>query len=84
VLRTRSLLRIFGTAKMLILAGCQNGASKLKSIVATIGVTFSGYESEVTQLLFRIKKNSIGCGCQIRVCKEHLRQLEGKKRIKKA
>ena len=34
-------------------------ASKLKSIVATIGVAFSGYESEVTHLLSRFEKNSI-------------------------
>jgi len=33
-------------------------ASKLKSIAATIGVAFSGYESEVTHLLSRIEKNS--------------------------
>jgi len=37
-------------------------ASKLKSIAAAIGVTFSGYESEVIHLLSRIEKNSIGCG----------------------
>jgi len=37
-------------------------ASKLKSIAATIGVAFSGYESEVIHLLSRIEKNSSGCG----------------------
>jgi len=37
-------------------------ASKLKSIAATIGVAFSGYESEVTQLLSRIERSSVGCG----------------------
>ena len=37
-------------------------AFKLKSIAATIGVAFSGYESEVIQLLSRIEKNSSGCG----------------------
>ena len=36
-------------------------ASKLKSIAATIGVAFSGYESEVIHLLSRIKKNTTGC-----------------------
>jgi len=34
-------------------------ASKLKSIAATIGVAFSGYESEVIHLLSRIEKISI-------------------------
>jgi len=34
-------------------------ASKLRSIADTIGVAFSGYESEVTQLLSRIEKNSV-------------------------
>ena len=33
-------------------------ASKLKSITATIGVAFSGYESEVIHLLSRIEKNT--------------------------
>ena len=37
-------------------------AFKVKSIATTIGVAISGYESEVTQLLSRIEKNSIGCG----------------------
>jgi len=37
-------------------------ASKFKSIAVTIGVTFSGYETEVTQLLSRIEKNSVGSG----------------------
>jgi len=37
-------------------------ASKLKSIAATIRVAISGYESEVTQLLSRMEKNSVGCG----------------------
>ena len=34
-------------------------ASKLKSIVACISVTFYGYENEVINLLSRIKKNTI-------------------------
>ena len=34
-------------------------ASKPKNITATIGVAFSGYESEVTQLCSRIEKNSV-------------------------
>jgi len=62
VLMTRSLLKIFGMVKMLILGFSKWAASKLKSIAATIGVTFSGYESEVTQLLSRIEKNSVSCG----------------------
>jgi len=34
-------------------------ASKFKSISATIDVAFSGYKSEATHLLSRIKKNSV-------------------------
>ena len=34
-------------------------AQKLKSIATTIGVAFSGYESEVTHLLSRIEKNNV-------------------------
>ena len=34
-------------------------ASKLKSIAATIGVAFSGYENEVIHLLSKIEKNSV-------------------------
>ena len=37
-------------------------ASKLKSIAATVGVAFSGYENEVIQLLSRIEKSSFGGG----------------------
>jgi len=37
-------------------------ASKLKSIAATIGMAISGYESEATQLLSRIEKNSVRGG----------------------
>jgi len=37
-------------------------AFKLKSITATNGVAFSGYESEVILLLSRIEKNSVRCG----------------------
>ena len=38
------------------------GSFQAQSIAATIGVAFAGYESEVTQLLARIEKNSFGCG----------------------
>ena len=37
-------------------------ASKLESIVANMGVAFSGYESEVIHLFYRIEKNSVGYG----------------------
>jgi len=37
-------------------------ASKLKSIAATVGVAFSGYENEVIQLLSKIEKSSFGGG----------------------
>ena len=37
-------------------------ASKLKSIAATVGVAFSGYENEVIQLLSRIEKSGFGGG----------------------
>ena len=49
-------------------------ASKLKSIAATIGVAFAGYESYFLEL----KRIVLDVGCLNRVCKEHLQQLEGK------
>jgi len=58
-------------------------ASKLKSIAATVGVTISGYESEVTQLLSRIEKNNVGCGVPKQSVQRTPPGCEKAKRVKK-
>ena len=62
---------IFGTVKMLILAGCQNGwLPSLKVLLPLMAWHFQVMKVRLLSYFLELKRIVLGVGCQNRVCKE--------------